>query len=251
MERRAVNLSFQRSEEYEFGAALLPQEKSEVRLGDLHASICARALWVRHLAHPDDTTAITAKPQYIFRDTQGIERHVKFVSKRLAEIFVAGRMMIPFLKRATMGEEANLPSDVTILSINRIAAFVLDDAEQSDVSNVKTRYWAPSRSVIHLAVVALIVAQEFKRKQAPLSFDDLLLRRDLIERIVQDGRISNPSWRRIRKRPSGLGLCLSGMIDPRKVLAFLDLAGDWDPSLALVMGGAVTVALPMAHLTLP
>ena len=35
----------------------------------------------------------------------------------------------------------------------------------------------------------------------------------------------------------GLGLCLSGMIDPRKVLAFLDLAGDWDPSLALVMGG--------------
>jgi uncharacterized membrane protein YedE/YeeE len=40
----------------------------------------------------------------------------------------------------------------------------------------------------------------------------------------------------------GLGLCLSGMIDPRKVLAFLDLAGDWDPSLALVMGGAVTVA---------
>ena len=33
-----------------------------------------------------------------------------------------------------MGEEANLPSDVTILSINRIAAFVLDDAEQSDVS---------------------------------------------------------------------------------------------------------------------
>ncbi len=40
----------------------------------------------------------------------------------------------------------------------------------------------------------------------------------------------------------GLGLCLSGMIYPDKVLAFLDLAGDWDPSLALVMGGAVTVA---------
>ena len=40
----------------------------------------------------------------------------------------------------------------------------------------------------------------------------------------------------------GLGLCLSGMTDPKKVLGFLDLAGDWDPSLALVMGGAVTVA---------
>ena len=40
----------------------------------------------------------------------------------------------------------------------------------------------------------------------------------------------------------GLGLCLSGMTDPTKVLAFLDLAGTWDPSLAFVMGGAVAVA---------
>ena len=42
----------------------------------------------------------------------------------------------------------------------------------------------------------------------------------------------------------GLGLCLSGMNEPTKVLAFLDLAGDWDPSLAFVMGGAIALALP-------
>src|SRR5271154_2621187 len=40
----------------------------------------------------------------------------------------------------------------------------------------------------------------------------------------------------------GIGLCISGMIYPSKVLAFLDLAGAWDPSLAFVMGGAVAVA---------
>jgi uncharacterized membrane protein YedE/YeeE len=40
----------------------------------------------------------------------------------------------------------------------------------------------------------------------------------------------------------GLGLIVSGMSDPAKVLGFLDLAGNWDPSLALVMGGAVGVA---------
>jgi uncharacterized membrane protein YedE/YeeE len=39
----------------------------------------------------------------------------------------------------------------------------------------------------------------------------------------------------------GLGLVVSEMIDPAKVLGFLDLAGGWDPSLALVMGGAVVV----------
>jgi uncharacterized protein len=41
----------------------------------------------------------------------------------------------------------------------------------------------------------------------------------------------------------GLGLILSGMADPAKVLAFLDLAGPWDPSLALVMVGAIAVGL--------
>jgi uncharacterized membrane protein YedE/YeeE len=41
----------------------------------------------------------------------------------------------------------------------------------------------------------------------------------------------------------GLGLIVSGMADPAKVLGFLDLAGAWDPSLALVMGGAVAVGL--------
>ncbi|MGE3772980.1 MAG: DUF6691 family protein [Gammaproteobacteria bacterium] len=40
----------------------------------------------------------------------------------------------------------------------------------------------------------------------------------------------------------GLGLIVAGMANPAKVLAFLDLAGDWDPSLALVMGGAIAVA---------
>lgn len=42
----------------------------------------------------------------------------------------------------------------------------------------------------------------------------------------------------------GLGLLLSGMADPAKVLGFLDLAGAWDPSLALVMAGAIGVGLP-------
>lgn len=41
----------------------------------------------------------------------------------------------------------------------------------------------------------------------------------------------------------GLGLLVSGMTDPGKVQGFLDLGGSWDPSLALVMGGAILVGL--------
>lgn len=40
-----------------------------------------------------------------------------------------------------------------------------------------------------------------------------------------------------------VGLGLSGMMDPRKVQGFLDLFGRWDPSLSLVMGGAVIITL--------
>ena len=48
----------------------------------------------------------------------------------------------------------------------------------------------------------------------------------------------------------GLGLTVSGMINPAKVIGFLDLAGDWDPSLALVMATALLVSLPGFRLIL-
>ena len=40
-----------------------------------------------------------------------------------------------------------------------------------------------------------------------------------------------------------LGIAVSGMINPAKILAFLDVAGDWDPSLLVVLGAAVAVTL--------
>jgi uncharacterized protein len=41
-----------------------------------------------------------------------------------------------------------------------------------------------------------------------------------------------------------VGLGIAGMTQPSKVLAFLDVAGDWDPSLAFVMAGAIAVGMP-------
>lgn len=42
----------------------------------------------------------------------------------------------------------------------------------------------------------------------------------------------------------GLGLSISQMVNPAKVINFLDVAGHWDPTLALVMGGALFVTVP-------
>ena len=42
----------------------------------------------------------------------------------------------------------------------------------------------------------------------------------------------------------GIGLIMSGMTNPAKVQNFLDIFGSWDPSLALVMGGAILITMP-------
>lgn len=46
----------------------------------------------------------------------------------------------------------------------------------------------------------------------------------------------------------GIGLVISQMINPEKVLGFLDIFGNWDPSLAFVMIGALIISSPMFHL---
>ena len=46
----------------------------------------------------------------------------------------------------------------------------------------------------------------------------------------------------------GIGLVISQMINPAKVLGFLNVFGEWDPSLALVMVGALIISSPLFHL---
>ncbi len=48
----------------------------------------------------------------------------------------------------------------------------------------------------------------------------------------------------------GLGLAISGMTNPAKVVGFLDIAGDWDPSLILVMVAGLGVSVPSFHFIL-
>ncbi len=48
----------------------------------------------------------------------------------------------------------------------------------------------------------------------------------------------------------GLGLAVSGMMNPAKVIGFLDVSGAWDPTLAFVMGGALLVTIPAFRMIL-
>lgn len=48
----------------------------------------------------------------------------------------------------------------------------------------------------------------------------------------------------------GSGMIISNMVDPTKVIGFLNVTGNWDPSLAFVMGGALAVFTPIYHLVI-
>jgi hypothetical protein len=191
MGRQSIGISFQTNAVYECGAMLVAvlaypvDDKEDSRRAEIHASLCRHAIEYQYLSNPNDWRPKPVKLPYVFRDAKIAEREVKIAARRLGERLVAARMAIPFLQRAEMGQAPALPKAIQRLSLNEMAAYVLDDAGQSDAGNVKRRYWAPSRPVIHLAASMMVTGQELKKAGARLCLAHLLLCRELIELIVQ------------------------------------------------------------------
>jgi hypothetical protein len=183
------DVSFERNEIYECGAVLLtvlacPKNISEPRSFELYLSLCGKALWLKHKTTPDDWTPITVKPPYVFRDPKDIDSDVRFVEKRLGERMVAGRMAIPFLRRAESGAAPPLPPGIKRLSLKQMAAFVSEDAGQAESNNVEKRIWAASRPVIHLAAAAAIVGQKLQKLEHPTWLETFLFSQALVEEVV-------------------------------------------------------------------
>jgi hypothetical protein len=191
MGRELIGISFQNNEVYECGATLVAllacpaDDKDDSRRANIHASLCRHALEFQYLSNPDDWTPKPVKLPYVFRDAKIAEREVKFAARRLGERLAAARMAIPFLQRSELGRAPALPKAIRRLSLNQMAAFVLDDAGQSDAGNLKRRYWTPSRPVIHLAAAMLVTGLELKKAGVPLGLELLLVWRELVEAIVR------------------------------------------------------------------
>ncbi len=191
MGRQSIGISFQNNEVYECGAPLLAvlahpvDDKDDNRRANIHASLCWHALEHQYRSNPDDWTPKRAKLPYVFRDAKIAGRETKFAVRRLGKRLVAARMAIPFLQRSELGRAPTLPKDIKRWSLNEMAAFVLGDAGQSDAGNVEQRYWTPSRPVIHLAASTAVTGQELKKAGVQLSFELLLVCRELLEAIVQ------------------------------------------------------------------
>ncbi len=190
MGRQSIGISFQNNEVYECGAMLLAvlahpvDDKDDNRRANIHASLCRHALESQYLS-PDDWRPKPVKLPYVFRDAKIAKRETKFAARRLGERLVAARMAIPFLHRSELGQAPTLPKAIKRWSVNEMASFVRDDAGQSDAGNVKRRYWAPSRPVIHLAASMAVTGQALNKAGVQLGLKHLLFWRELVEGIVQ------------------------------------------------------------------
>jgi len=204
---REIQISFEGNQAYECGAKLLALVAcpgagvQKERLDDLESSLCSWALWSRHLANPDDDLRVPVRLRHVFQDARTVERNVKFLAKRLGERLVASRMATPRLQWEESGAPPRLPASIKRLSINRMAEFVLEDAEQRDASNVKRRLWTPSRPVIHLAVAMAVIGQELRRKGLQFGLEHLLLLREFIEEVLRRAELFETLIARSSKFP--------------------------------------------------
>lgn len=185
------NLSYTRDEVYECGAALLTvlvcaKAIDDKRGRELYRSLCAKALWLKHLANPDDSTPITVIPQYVFRDRKIIDRDLGIIRSRLRERLIAGAMAVPFVREAKVGPIEHKPEGIKWISLNQIAEYppVLEDAGQRDAQNLKKRFWAPSRPVMHLAAAVFIVGEQLRKGRETIPVEDFLFDGLFIKRVV-------------------------------------------------------------------
>jgi hypothetical protein len=186
-----IDISFARMGVYECGATLLallacPAKSKEAKRKELYLSLCAWALWCKYLAASDDWTPITVRPQQVFRHPDRIDSDVAFVGKRFCERMVAGRMAVPFFLRAELGDELMLPRQIRRLSLNQMAEFVLKDAGLANPENVETRFWRPSRPVIHLATAAAFIGQQLKKVGVLFSQEIFLESREFIACVLRN-----------------------------------------------------------------
>jgi hypothetical protein len=185
-----IDVSFTQMQVYECGAKLLallacPAESEQAKREELYLSLCGRALWSRYLASPDDWTSITIRPHQVFRHPDRIDSDVAFVGRRFGERMVAGRMAVPFFWQAELGDQLMLPRQIKRLSVNQMAEFVLEDAGLADPVNVESRFWRPSRPVIHLAAATAFIGQQLEKAGVPFSQETFLLNRELTECVLR------------------------------------------------------------------
>jgi hypothetical protein len=154
-----------------FALLAFPSATDEKR-EEIAASLCASHLRAMFEESGDPNELV--KTKYAFREVQKIKRDLKTIDRRVRDRMVAAKVAIAFLQGA-VGHRPNLPSSVKRLSLNQLAEWVMEEADQSDSQNFETRVWRASLPVIHLAAaVAVAINDRERRGEKGASYGNLI-----------------------------------------------------------------------------
>ena len=191
---------------YEAGAVLLttllfsePGDTDDDR-GGIHASLCKWAIGMR--SHSDGEWAQSPaliKPYYATWPEATMNRDIKRMNKRMRNRMIAAKIVIPFLKQTETGQPVASELDVSRLTINKMAEHVLPLSNETEVANLKSRVWAPSRPVLHLAAAVEALRQRFEKLGEVMSYEDMLWQKDLIAHLVRKATSYIPLFEKASK----------------------------------------------------
>lgn len=178
---------------YESGAVLFaylafPEPDADIQRGEAQVALCNLAL---HAMAQEDPASMWVpqpiKPGHLIMSEQDVARIMRTFDGRLRDRLVAARMAIPLLQEAEAGSPPKLPDGVARLSISQMSEFVLDVSSEGSPGNVRSRVWAPSLPVIHLATATAVALSLAQRSGAPRLDVHVLGRSpDFIRFVVQE-----------------------------------------------------------------
>jgi hypothetical protein len=196
MSAGVYEINFEKSAVYECGATLLallayPQDdEKDSHRASLHTSLCALGLRYQCKMNENEITPVPMRLVHAFRSEQEIAKDLRTLERRLRDRMVAARMAVPFLQEVELGKRPKLPKSIKRLSLNEMAVFVAEEAEQSEPQNVESRVWRPSLRVIHLAVAALIIGTDHVRAGGTPAMETFLLSQLFIKAVVKEAEVN-------------------------------------------------------------
>lgn len=157
---------------YECGAVLFsylafPGVDEDDRRRAVHRALCYRVL--REMGEEDPCWAWSPqpiKPRYLLLSPDQVRGALRSFDRRPRDRMVAARMAIAFLPQLESGQPPMLPHSVQRRSLKQMAGLVLEDVHMTDVGNVETRVWKPSRPVLHVAVALALLMDDLERAGA-------------------------------------------------------------------------------------
>lgn len=163
-----------------------PETKKDEEKAKLQASLCYLNYRARAELDPEwANRPQLIKPLNAFRDKKHIDRDLKPLKRRLRDRMLAAKMAMAFLQEVELGEAIQLPKNVKRLTINQLAANLIEEVGLTESKNIETRIWRPSIPVIHLATATALVIDHLEKSgvESP-SIGHLLSYPDLIKQII-------------------------------------------------------------------